>query len=253
MTDVINAGFTPAPPWLTGNLQTVADRIRPRQHDLGAVSSEQPHPRGHDRRVGRLARRAHTPPADRSTPRPAIGARRPRPGRVDRLDLRAGDDPGPVARRVRSRAGGPAGGGGLVRALPDALPRWPLRGPALRAARAGRRTRCGGCRDRRLLPGRERHAQAPRRVTGGDTCPWRRGGLVTPGPQRRSRAPEPADVRPLREVPGRQAEVRHGDTRDSPSPTTSARPSRRSAPSRSSTTSSPPSTTAGAMRPSTTP
>ncbi len=41
MTDIINAGFTPAPPWLTGNLQTVADRIRPRQHDLEAVSSEQ--------------------------------------------------------------------------------------------------------------------------------------------------------------------------------------------------------------------
>ena len=41
MTDIINAGFTPAPPWLTGNLQTVADRIRPRHHDLAAVSTEQ--------------------------------------------------------------------------------------------------------------------------------------------------------------------------------------------------------------------
>jgi pimeloyl-ACP methyl ester carboxylesterase len=41
VTDIINAGFTPAPPWLTGNLQTVADRIRPRHHDLSAVSTEQ--------------------------------------------------------------------------------------------------------------------------------------------------------------------------------------------------------------------
>lgn len=41
MTDIINAHFTPAPPWLTGNLQTVADRVRPRQHDLAAVSTEQ--------------------------------------------------------------------------------------------------------------------------------------------------------------------------------------------------------------------
>jgi predicted alpha/beta-fold hydrolase len=41
VTDIINAGFAPAPPWLTGNLQTVADRIRPRHHDLAAVSTEQ--------------------------------------------------------------------------------------------------------------------------------------------------------------------------------------------------------------------
>jgi len=41
VTDVINAGFTPAPPWLTGNLQTVADRVRARTHDLSAVSTEQ--------------------------------------------------------------------------------------------------------------------------------------------------------------------------------------------------------------------
>jgi predicted alpha/beta-fold hydrolase len=38
---IVNAHFAPAPPWLTGNLQTAADRIRPRQHDLGAVSTEQ--------------------------------------------------------------------------------------------------------------------------------------------------------------------------------------------------------------------
>lgn len=40
MSDLVNDDFAPAPPWLTGNLQTVADRIRPRSHDLAAVSSE---------------------------------------------------------------------------------------------------------------------------------------------------------------------------------------------------------------------
>jgi uncharacterized protein len=41
VSDLVNAHFIPAPPWLTGNLQTVADRIRPRTHDLAAVSDEQ--------------------------------------------------------------------------------------------------------------------------------------------------------------------------------------------------------------------
>ena len=40
MTDLINERFTPAPPWLTGNLQTVADRVHPRTHDLATVSDE---------------------------------------------------------------------------------------------------------------------------------------------------------------------------------------------------------------------
>ena len=41
MTGIVNARFTPAPPWLTGTLQTVADRVHPRTHDLAAVSTEQ--------------------------------------------------------------------------------------------------------------------------------------------------------------------------------------------------------------------
>ena len=40
MSDVVNERFTPALPWVTGNLQTVADRIRPRFRDLGPVSTE---------------------------------------------------------------------------------------------------------------------------------------------------------------------------------------------------------------------
>lgn len=41
MSALVNAGFVPAPPWWNGNLQTVADRVRPRTHDLAAVSHEQ--------------------------------------------------------------------------------------------------------------------------------------------------------------------------------------------------------------------
>ena len=41
MSGLVNAGFRPAPPWLSGNLQTVADRVRPREHDLDAVSFEE--------------------------------------------------------------------------------------------------------------------------------------------------------------------------------------------------------------------
>lgn len=41
MTELVNAHFNPKPPWLTGNLQTVADRLRPPAHDLSAISTEQ--------------------------------------------------------------------------------------------------------------------------------------------------------------------------------------------------------------------
>ncbi|HSO03303.1 MAG TPA: hypothetical protein VLQ92_02390, partial [Candidatus Limnocylindrales bacterium] len=41
MTGIVNARFTPAPPWLTGTLQTVADRVHPRTHDLAAASTAQ--------------------------------------------------------------------------------------------------------------------------------------------------------------------------------------------------------------------
>ena len=36
-----NERFTPARPWVTGNLQTVADRLRPSTHDLSVVATEE--------------------------------------------------------------------------------------------------------------------------------------------------------------------------------------------------------------------
>jgi predicted alpha/beta-fold hydrolase len=36
-----NERFTPARPWVTGNLQTVADRLRPSTHDLAVVATEE--------------------------------------------------------------------------------------------------------------------------------------------------------------------------------------------------------------------
>ena len=41
MSDVVNASFVPQPPWVTGNLQTIADRVRPRVHDLAAIGTEE--------------------------------------------------------------------------------------------------------------------------------------------------------------------------------------------------------------------
>jgi hypothetical protein len=41
VNDPVNATFAPARPWLTGNLQTIADRLRPPVHDLDRASSEQ--------------------------------------------------------------------------------------------------------------------------------------------------------------------------------------------------------------------
>ncbi len=41
MSGLVNAGFEPAPPWWGGTLQTVADRIRPPVHDLGAASTDE--------------------------------------------------------------------------------------------------------------------------------------------------------------------------------------------------------------------
>jgi hypothetical protein len=41
VTSIVNDHFTSAPPWVTGTLQTIADRVRPRTHDLDAVSTEQ--------------------------------------------------------------------------------------------------------------------------------------------------------------------------------------------------------------------
>jgi predicted alpha/beta-fold hydrolase len=41
MSRLVTDTFVPARPWLTGNLQTVADRIRPAAHDLAAVADEE--------------------------------------------------------------------------------------------------------------------------------------------------------------------------------------------------------------------
>jgi hypothetical protein len=38
---LVNERFTPALPWVTGNLQTIADRVRPPSHDLERISTEQ--------------------------------------------------------------------------------------------------------------------------------------------------------------------------------------------------------------------
>ena len=73
MNDVVNAHFVPQPPWLTGNLQTVADRIRPRVHDLDAVATEErllvdmP-----DESGDRLAVRIHRPRDGGRTDRPIV-------------------------------------------------------------------------------------------------------------------------------------------------------------------------------------
>lgn len=68
---LVNERFTPARPWVTGNLQTVADRVRPPHHELSAAGTEQ-------RRIipledgtgDALAVRVH---------RPLLAARRDRP------------------------------------------------------------------------------------------------------------------------------------------------------------------------------
>jgi len=40
VTELVNARFMPRRPWVTGNLQTVADRIAPRTHDLAGIATE---------------------------------------------------------------------------------------------------------------------------------------------------------------------------------------------------------------------
>lgn len=73
MTGIVNAGFTPAPPWLTGTLQTVADRVRPRTHDLAAVSTEQRLVVGMDDGSGdALAVRIHRPRSGARPDRPIV-------------------------------------------------------------------------------------------------------------------------------------------------------------------------------------
>ena len=111
-----------------------------------------------------------------SDPAAAAGADRARHRRDDRVDVRPGDVAGPAARRVR---GGP---------------RRPARSGRLRehsgsCTTADARRTCGACsrrwpsdglrggRHRRLLPRRERDAQAPGRAAGGH--PGARGVAVS--------------------------------------------------------------------------
>lgn len=62
MTALVNERFTPALPWVTGNLQTIADRVRPPVRDLAAVSSETRLVVGLDDGTGdALAVRVHRP------------------------------------------------------------------------------------------------------------------------------------------------------------------------------------------------
>jgi predicted alpha/beta-fold hydrolase len=71
VTDLANERFTPALPWVTGNLQTIADRVRPPVRDLAAVSTEERLVVALNDGTGdALAVRVH---------RPAGGARRDRP------------------------------------------------------------------------------------------------------------------------------------------------------------------------------
>ncbi len=49
VVSLVNEYFRPARPWMTGNLQTVASRLRPRRYDLEAEGTE-------ERRVVRLQR-----------------------------------------------------------------------------------------------------------------------------------------------------------------------------------------------------
>jgi uncharacterized protein len=90
MTDLINADFAPAPPWLTGNLQTVADRIRPRQHDLDAVSTEQRLLVGMTDGSGdALALRIHRPRISPRTDRPLVLVVHGLGGSIDSTYVRA--------------------------------------------------------------------------------------------------------------------------------------------------------------------
>ncbi len=71
MTDLANESFTPARPWVTGNLQTIADRVRPPVRELAPVGTEARRVVALDDGTGdALAVRVH---------RPARGAREGRP------------------------------------------------------------------------------------------------------------------------------------------------------------------------------
>ncbi len=73
MSHLINERYTPMAPWLTGNLQTLADRIRPRSHLLSAVGTEERLLVDlTDGSGDRLAVRVHRPRLDPDPSRPLV-------------------------------------------------------------------------------------------------------------------------------------------------------------------------------------
>jgi uncharacterized protein len=70
---LVNEHFRPARPWVTGNLQTVADRLRPRSYDLDAVASqERLVVRLRDGSGDSLAVRVHRPHSGAAPHRPLV-------------------------------------------------------------------------------------------------------------------------------------------------------------------------------------
>jgi predicted alpha/beta-fold hydrolase len=90
MRALANETFTPARPWVTGNLQTVADRIRPASHDLAAVATEQRHLIPLDDGTGdALAVRLHRPRLAPRADRPIVLVVHGMGGTIDSTYVRA--------------------------------------------------------------------------------------------------------------------------------------------------------------------
>lgn len=90
MSHLINERFTPAPPWLTGNLQTLADRIRPRTHVLSAVGTEERILVDLGDETGdHLAVRVHRPRLDPDPTRPLVLVVHGMGGTIDSTYVRA--------------------------------------------------------------------------------------------------------------------------------------------------------------------
>jgi uncharacterized protein len=88
--DLANESFVPARPWVTGNLQTVADRVRPRTHQLAPVATEErlvvPLTDGSD---DALAVRLHRPRPRGTTGRPVVLVVHGMGGTIDSTYVRA--------------------------------------------------------------------------------------------------------------------------------------------------------------------
>ncbi len=90
MSALVNEQFTPALPWVNGTLQTIADRVRPASHDLGAVSTEQRLVVALNDGTGdALALRVHRPRAAGDTRAPLVLLVHGMGGRIDSPYVRA--------------------------------------------------------------------------------------------------------------------------------------------------------------------